>query len=187
VKLVRRGNIAALQVAHDAAARGQPTWSGEINGSLPAGFHAETYRRLVGHGDLAFKTAVETVLTWGVQRGSGLIAHVSNERVRAGDDVVVGLPMGPFMILAPCRVSEVFNSSTRGGFRYVTLRGHPEIGHEEFVVERDGDAVWFVVRPVSRPGSLLTRLGGPLSRLVQKRASHRYLDAVAERCDSVRE
>jgi uncharacterized protein (UPF0548 family) len=84
------------------------------------------------------------------------------------------------MVLAPCRVHEIFEQADRRGFRYVTLPGHPEIGFEEFVVERSATGeVWFGVHPVSRAGSVLTAAAGPVARLMQRRASKRYLDAVS--------
>jgi uncharacterized protein (UPF0548 family) len=161
-----------------AGAHSSPTWHGDADAAIPSGFHGEVYECLLGHGDATFARGVEAVMTWGVQRGSGLIAHTPNSRVRVGDDIVVGLPAGPFVILAPCRISGVYDSDETGGFRYVTLPGHPEIGHEAFVVERRGEQVWFVVRPVSRPGSALVRAAGPIARLVQRRANQRYLAAM---------
>lgn len=117
-------------------------------------------------------------MTWGVQRGAGLVVLPAEEQVGVGTNVVVGMPIGPILLLAPCRVSDVFDESDRGGFRYVTLPGHPEVGFEEFIVEKSVDGeVWFTARPVSRPASVLVRLAGPIGRMLQRRASQRYLDA----------
>src|SRR5262249_4646971 len=59
----------------------------------------------------------------------------------------------------------------RRGFAYGTLRGHGEQGEETFIVEwrRDDDSVWHDLRSFSRPGHLLTALGYPIARMLQKR------------------
>lgn len=63
------------------------------------------------------------------------------------------------------------------GFTYRTLAGHPELGEETFAVEkRDDGRVWVTLRSWSRPGLWLTRLGWPIARWWQRRASHRALD-----------
>jgi uncharacterized protein (UPF0548 family) len=179
MKLARRGDTTALQRALEAAAGDEPTWRGDPEGETFPGLRVDVYRRRVGHGDATFAAAVDMTLTWGVQRGAGLVVLPSRERVAVGTNVVVGMPMGPLLVLAPCRVIDVFDEPDRGGFRYVTLPGHPELGFEEFVVEKSTDGeVRFTARPVSRPATVLLRLAGPVGRVIQRRASHRYLDAI---------
>jgi uncharacterized protein (UPF0548 family) len=82
-------------------------------------------------------------------------------------------------VLAPVRVVYVVEEPRRRGFAYGTLPGHPEIGEERFLVEHrnDGSVVASVVA-FSRPGRLLTRLGGPLSWAVQSAVVGRYLRAL---------
>jgi uncharacterized protein (UPF0548 family) len=57
------------------------------------------------------------------------------------------------------------------GFAYGTLPGHVERGEERFLVEWDqgDDAVWYDILAFSRPNHLLTRLGYPVVRRLQKR------------------
>ena len=57
------------------------------------------------------------------------------------------------------------------GFAYGTLPGHVECGEERFTVEwhRDDDSVWYDILAFSKPGHILTRLGYPLARRLQKR------------------
>lgn len=65
------------------------------------------------------------------------------------------------------------------GFSYLTLPGHPECGRETLTAEHDTDGVvWVSLAAVSRPGSILTAMAGPVGRLVQRRATARYADAV---------
>jgi uncharacterized protein (UPF0548 family) len=179
MKVARRGDTDALRRALEQAANDSPTWQGDPTSTTLPGLRAEIFRRRVGRGDAAFTAAVETTLTWGAQRGAGLAVLAASERAAVGTDVVIGMPMGPLLVLAPCRVDEVFDEPNRGGFRYLTLPGHPEAGFEEFIVEKSAAGeVWFIARPVSKPASVLMRLAGPVAHLMERRASKRYLDAV---------
>jgi hypothetical protein len=66
----------------------------------------------------------------------------------------------------------------RAGFTYRTLRGHPETGEETFSAEKDmiSGRVRVALRSWSRPGILLSKLGYPLTRWIQRRASHAALE-----------
>ena len=57
------------------------------------------------------------------------------------------------------------------GFAYGTLPGHVESGEERFLVEwdRGDDGVWYDILAFSRPNHILTRLGYPVVRRLQKR------------------
>jgi uncharacterized protein (UPF0548 family) len=179
MRVVLRRDTAALRRALGRASQQEPTWRGDASSASHPGFHTEVYQRELGSGEDTFAKALTTIMTWGVQRGAGLDVVAADELVRVGTTVVVGLPIGPLLVLAPCRVTDVFDTPQRGGFRYVTLPGHPEVGFEEFAVERSTSGkVTFVVRPVSRPGSVITRLGGPVARHIQQRAGRRYLGAI---------
>ncbi|MCS5720304.1 DUF1990 domain-containing protein [Herbiconiux sp. CPCC 205763] len=80
---------------------------------------------------------------------------------------------------APIRVVYLVNEPGRIGFAYGTLPGHPESGEESFVVEHlSDDSVWIVVRAFSRPSTWFYRLGLPVLRIVQARATRRYLRAL---------
>ena len=73
-----------------------------------------------------------------------------------------------------CRVVYVFEESSvveKFGFAYGTLPRHVECGEERFTVEwhRDDDSVWYDILAFSKPGHILTRLGYPLARRLQKR------------------
>ena len=73
----------------------------------------------------------------------------------------------------------VVDEPDRYGFAYGTLPAHPEEGEERFVATRDETgAVRFEVAAFSRPHDLLTKLGGPVARAVQRRATQQYLDGM---------
>jgi len=62
------------------------------------------------------------------------------------------------------------DGTRRTAFAYGTLDAHAERGEERFAIERtpDGD-VWYDVVAFSRPHHWLARLGGPVTRALQKR------------------
>jgi uncharacterized protein (UPF0548 family) len=63
------------------------------------------------------------------------------------------------------------------GFTYATLPVHPEEGEESFVLHRTvRGSVTFQISATSKPSDLMTRLGWPVSRHVQRRITARYLD-----------
>lgn len=127
-----------------------------------------------------FDAAAEFVLGFGMQRGAGLGVDADSPVAREGLDVRLTLGWGPLRILAPTRVVYVLDEPDRRGFAYGTLPGHPEIGEELFLVERQGDAVVAEVYAFSRPGRWFTRVGGPLSRGAQHLMAARYLSACAD-------
>jgi len=81
---------------------------------------------------------------------------------------------------APVRVVYVVDEPRRRGFAYGTLPGHPESGEELFAVEHlSDDSVWIVIRAFSRPSTWFYRLGYPVLRVLQWRATKRYLRSLS--------
>lgn len=151
---------------------------GATAGELPAGYQHLRASGVVGNGRELFEQCAETVMTWGVQRGAGLTV-VPGSRVAVGDVNKVGLRLGPLRTWAPCRVVYVIDEPDRRGFAYGTLVGHPESGEESFIVTIDDEGcVEFTVTAFSRPARWFARLGGPITKLVQRRVTWRYLEAV---------
>ena len=73
----------------------------------------------------------------------------------------------------------------RFGFAYGTLPGHVESGEERFLIEWDpGDnRVWYDILAFSKPNHILTRLGYPIVRRIQKRFAR---DSAASMLQAVR-
>jgi uncharacterized protein (UPF0548 family) len=91
--------------------------------------------------------------------------------------VTLGTPW--LALAAPCRIVGILDEPDRWGFAYGTLPGHPEQGEESFVVFIDSDdAVRFRVSAFSRPGERITRLAGPLGRVVQMAGTNGYVKAL---------
>jgi uncharacterized protein (UPF0548 family) len=144
---------------------------------FPQGYKHLSASAQIGTGDQRFEQAADAVMHWGMQRGSGLGVQASSEEVVVSAIVVVTM-LG--VLRAPCRVVYVIDEPDERGFAYGTLPGHPECGEERFSVRRDPNtsAVFAEVSAFSRPGSWLTRLGGPVVPVVQRYAAKRYLRAV---------
>jgi uncharacterized protein (UPF0548 family) len=94
-----------------------------------------------------------------------------------------------------CRIVYVVEESNglkdRFGFAYGTLPHHFERGEERFVVEHDhrDERVWYEVRMLCRPGHLLSRLGDPIVRRLQRKfgvltkSAMRRAVALSPNCD----
>jgi uncharacterized protein (UPF0548 family) len=84
------------------------------------------------------------------------------------------------------RVVEVWDRRDGGsrdaGFRYVTLRGHPERGAASFRVRRDASGgVRLTLEARSEAGTWLTRVARPAARLLQLALTGAALRRLAER------
>jgi uncharacterized protein (UPF0548 family) len=156
---------------------------------LPAGYHHVHSTRVVGHGDEAFAAAVRGIGGWQLHRRQGFRVAPDDPPVAVGTVVVVDVPVTALHVIASCRIAWVVDEADRFGFGYGTLPVHPESGEEAFVVERHatgnrGAEVRLAITAFSRPRHPLVRLGGPVSRWQQARATQGYFGALA---DHVRE
>jgi uncharacterized protein (UPF0548 family) len=171
--------VQRLAPARAAALRAAPfTYDavGATAGDLPAGYRPLQRRTVLGRRD--FDGAVDDLLRWRVHERAGLWVAASGPVT--GTDTVVDMRfgVGPLALRIPCRVAYVVDDPDRAGFAYGTLPGHPETGEELFLLTRLGDgSVTFTVTAFSRPATRLARLGGPVSRALQTRATDRYLRA----------
>jgi uncharacterized protein (UPF0548 family) len=147
-------------------------------GPLPAGYGYHHHRQCIGRGRAAFERAASALLTWRMHEGAGLTVAADGP-ARGGGTVVLclGRPVG---LVIPCRVVYVIEEERRRGFAYGTLPGHPEQGEEAFIVElADDGSVWAEISAFSRPGDLVTRLSGPVGRMIQAQFTRRYAKALA--------
>jgi uncharacterized protein (UPF0548 family) len=119
------------------------------------------------------------VLSWQAQRRSGIRVETSTDTLAEGTLLRLHVGLGPLAVVAPARVVYVVDEPRRRGFAYGTLPGHPESGEESFVVElRPDETVVFTVTAYSKPGSLLTRVAGPVNHVFQRFMAGRYLRAI---------
>ncbi|MCM6773900.1 DUF1990 domain-containing protein [Nocardia sp. CDC159] len=150
---------------------------------FPPGYDHFRLRRRIGSGRALFESAAAEILTYRMQKGTGIFCQASTPVAEPGTRVLVRLGLGPIAITAPCRVVYVLDEPDRRGFAYGTLPGHPERGEELFAVEYDpsDDSVYGVVAAFSRPATWYTRLAGPVTRLVQRYFAGKYIDTVRPR------
>ncbi|MGV0805097.1 DUF1990 domain-containing protein [Mycolicibacterium setense] len=149
---------------------------GATAGEMPAGYHHTRASAVIGTGRDRFERAGESVLRWGMQRGAGLRVRATSEVAAVGTELIVRL--GP--VPAPCRVVYVLDEADRKGFAYGTLAGHSESGEELFSVRYDPatEQVHAEVVAFSRPATWWSRLGGPVTRLLQRVVTRRYLTGI---------
>src|SRR5207302_1469378 len=93
--------------------------------------------------------------------------------------VLFVLRMMGLWAIAPCRVVYVATEPSRFAFAYGTLPGHPERGEVAMSISRDDTgAVTARIESFSRTVDPLARAAMPLTRLLQKRVTARYLEAL---------
>jgi uncharacterized protein (UPF0548 family) len=121
----------------------------------------------------AFQRAREGLRTCQVQVGAE--ADVFPRVFGPDETVIVYLRMGPLFMLVPCRLVYVVDEPECFGFGYGTLPGHPELGEEAFLAEREtASSVRFVIRAFSRPADPLAKLVAPVARIIPIRMTKRY-------------
>ncbi|WP_330229403.1 DUF1990 domain-containing protein [Nocardia sp. NBC_00508] len=147
---------------------------------LPEGYHRFQLRRAIGRGRALFEHAGAEILSYRMQKGTGIFRYADTPTAEPGTAITVRLGVGPVGITAPCRVVYVLGEPDRQGFAYGTLPGHPEAGEELFAVEYDSadETVYGLVIAFSRPAAWYTRLGGPVVRLIQRFVAGRYIAAL---------
>lgn len=145
------------------------------------GYHGEGGSIDLGSGREMFDTATQALRRWQVHERAGLRVVPENTEVTEGSSVImVFLRIAGYVTLA-CRVVYVIDTADQWGFAYGTLLHHPEQGEERFVVSIDNDErVTFTVSALSRPGHIITTIGAPVGRAVQRAMTKRYLTAMEE-------
>jgi hypothetical protein len=130
-----------------------------------------------------FRRLADAILRYDIFPLSFVTPLLRRAPVQVGDSVGICYHFLPgidlfFAARVIARFDEQTGSCWRAGFTYRTLRGHPETGEETFSVEKDlvTGAISVTLRSWSRPGILLARLAYPLTRRIQRRASHAALD-----------
>jgi uncharacterized protein (UPF0548 family) len=143
-------------------------------GDLPAGYR---HLELTAELDAPLAAAAEIVMTFGLQARCGL--HPDASRATPG----TAFTLRYLGIRLPCQVVWTEETPELVGFGYGTRPGHLERGEASFLLEPLGaDRTKFTVRSFSVPGTLLTRLGAPVTRYLQTRANQRYLTVMRDAC-----
>ena len=146
--------------------------------TYPADGDFQKFRRseLVGKSPSAFDSAREALVNWRMHNMAGVVAEVVP--LEPGNDVVLSTRIAGVWLLFACRIVAVADLDDRFGFTYVTLPGHPEQGEESFMAHRYRDEVRLVIEATSRPSEPLARLVSPVTRVLQKRYTDKYFEAM---------
>jgi uncharacterized protein (UPF0548 family) len=158
-----------------------PEVGASFDPELPEGYHHVRASTVLGQGDRAWNRARDGLREWAAHRGAGIAIVPADAPIEEGTTVAVLMSAGLLQVVASCRIVRVVDESERYGFAYGTLPAHPEEGEERFVVTRDpATTVRFEVAAFSRPHDRLTKLGGPIPRLLQRRTTSQYLDGMRD-------
>ena len=156
------------------------------SGRPPEGYTCTVSQAYLGEGLAVYRRVAQGILSWELQRRSGLRVRTESGAVTPGVRVVSGFGVGPFRINAPCEVVWVRHPLPGGGpqsagFGYGTLPGHPERGEEAFEVELDGQGrVLLTITAFSRHATWFYRAGGLVARAAQRHITSRYIEGARQ-------
>jgi uncharacterized protein (UPF0548 family) len=149
------------------------------NPVIPRGYRPDHFRSRLGSGEAAFDKAKAGLRCWKQFDLGWARACPGDTPIVAGQTVAVVFRTFGLWCVCSARIVYVIDEPNRFGFAYGTLPGHVESGEEQFLVEREGDGtVWYDVRAFSRPRHVLTRLGYPLVRRLQKQFVRQSADVM---------
>lgn len=88
-------------------------------------------------------------------------------RMKIGDTILQQVFLPPTKIFSQkvifgVRICDIIDDADRRGFSYETLNGHVEKGISTFTIEKHADKFEFVIHTFSEPGSILTKVLGPI-------------------------
>ena len=187
--LLRRPTDAAVRAFLQAQARLDFTYSecGATATTPPDGYVVDHTRVQLGSGDETFRRAQAGLRAWRQFDLGWLRAFPKDTSIRKDEIVaVVARTLGVWSINA-ARIVYVIDEPRRFGFAYGTLPGHVERGEERFLIEHaDDDSVWYDILAFSQPRHLLTKLGYPLVRRLQKQFGRDSAAAMSRTVGSAR-
>jgi uncharacterized protein (UPF0548 family) len=147
---------------------------GATKGTPPQGYIVDRTRTKLGEGERTYRSAKSALQNWQqFQLGWLEVWPPATPIVPGQTVIVIGRALRTWWLNA-CRIIYVIDESNpvfKFGFAYGTLPGHIESGEERFTVEWDqstGD-VCYEVTAFSKPNHLLSRIGYPAVRRMQKR------------------
>lgn len=143
--------------------------TGATSVTAPANYVVDHIRIRLGKGEAVLHRAKIGLKGWKQFDLGWLKAFPADTPIRSGEVVaVVARTFGLWSVNA-ARIVDVVDEPRRFGFAYGTLPGHVEKGEERFLVEHaDDDTVWYDILAFSQPRHLLTKIGYPLVRRLQK-------------------
>jgi len=150
--------------------------------SLAPRYDVDHHEFVLGKGRALFEAAQSSLMAWRHFEVPWLQFHGSRE-VTTGQVVATVVSIAGLWFVNPCRVVYVVSSVEQFSvsFAYGTLGGHAESGEERFRVYFDApsEKVVYEIAAFSRPAVLLSKLGYPLARRLQKRFAASSAQALA--------
>ena len=140
----------------------------------PPGYVVDHTRIKLGEGEEVFTKAKAALGRWEQFRLGWMEAWPPETPIRTGEVVAVVARQFGLWWLNACRIVYVVDEPgpvSRYGLAYGTLPDHAGTGEERFLVEWDraSGEIWYDILAFSRPRQLLTRLGYPYMRRLQKK------------------
>lgn len=147
----------------------------------PSRYVVDHTRICLGTGEDVFLRAKLGLLGWKQFDLGWLKAVPANTPIRSGVVIAVAARTFGIWSLNAARIVYVVDEPSRFGFAYGTLPGHVERGEERFLVEvAEDNSVWYDILAFSQPRHLLTKIGYPLVRRLQKRFGRESAMAMCE-------
>ena len=166
---------------------------GSTRDTPPSSYNIDHNRMRLGTGQATFDNAQSAVRNWKMFGMEWVKLIHDNTPIEIGRTVAILVKHFGFYSLNAARIVYVLDETgevRRFGFAYGTLSEHGEVGEERFSVEfhEATGEVWYELYAFSRPGSMLARIGYPLSRYLQKAFARdskiAMLNAVSDRSES---
>jgi len=146
---------------------------GATRSPAPADYSVDHNRIKLGSGLTDFETAKTAIRQWRMFAFAWVNIYREDTPIEIGQTVAILAAHFGFYSLSAARIVYTIDESgetERFGFAYGTLTEHEEIGEERFSVEfhHESEEVWYDLYAFSRPGSILAKIGYPVSRYLQK-------------------
>ena len=156
---------------------------------FPPGYRVDRHRILLGHGAACYERAKLALQRWEMFNVGWVKLHPPVPRLAANTDIAISARFLGLWHINFCRIAYTLEDKgevERYGVALGTLPGHILAGEERFSVEwqRADESVWYHVCAFSRPDQLLSRLGYPVVRQLQKRFAGDSHIAMARACSS---
>jgi uncharacterized protein (UPF0548 family) len=154
----------------------------------PKKYNVDHNRIRLGTGEEVWKRAVEAIRRWEMFNLGWTHLCSPEAPIRWGTNVAVLIRHFGFYSLNGSRIVYVIDDESdkmqRYGFAYGTLTEHAEAGEERFTVEwhRKNDSVYYDLLAFSRPAQLLSRMGYPVVRGLQRRFAKESMASIARWC-----
>jgi uncharacterized protein (UPF0548 family) len=150
---------------------------------LPSTFTIDHHRVCLGQGRQVFEQAQVAMRHWEMFNQDWVQLCWPDAPLEVGTTVAVLVRALGVYSLNACRIVyrlEEGGEIERFGFAYGTLSDHAECGEEQFSLEwhHSDDAVWYDILAFSRPNQLLSRVGYPYVRRLQKRFARGSMQAM---------